>query len=90
MAQQTVNNGDSGLSARNKINGNFTELYTGGPFTAPVKLPTYTVATLPAVGTIGRIAVVTDALAPTFLATIAGGGTAKCIVLDNGTNWVAA
>lgn len=28
MAQQTINNGDSGLSARNKINDNFTELYT--------------------------------------------------------------
>src|ERR1041385_8512720 len=27
MAKQTVNNGDSGLSARNKINENFTELY---------------------------------------------------------------
>ena len=27
MAQQTINNGDSGLDARNKLNGNFTELY---------------------------------------------------------------
>src|SRR6185369_11404808 len=27
MAQQIVNNGDSGASARGKINGNFTELY---------------------------------------------------------------
>lgn len=27
MAQQTINNGDSGLSARTKINENFTELY---------------------------------------------------------------
>lgn len=27
MAQQTVNNGDSGLVARNKINSNFTEVY---------------------------------------------------------------
>lgn len=29
MARQTVNNGDSGLSARTKINDNFTELYSG-------------------------------------------------------------
>lgn len=35
--QQTVNNGDSGLDARNKINGNFTELY--GSITTPIKLP---------------------------------------------------
>jgi len=27
MAQQTINNGDSGLSARTKINDNFTETY---------------------------------------------------------------
>lgn len=29
MAQQTINNGDTGLSARTKINDNFTELYNG-------------------------------------------------------------
>lgn len=29
MPQQIINNGDSGLSARNKINENFTELYQG-------------------------------------------------------------
>lgn len=28
MSQQTINNGESGLSARNKINQNFTELYS--------------------------------------------------------------
>lgn len=28
MAQQTINNGDTGLSTRNKINSNFTELYS--------------------------------------------------------------
>lgn len=27
MAKQTINNGDSGVSARNKLNGNFTDLY---------------------------------------------------------------
>lgn len=27
MAQQTINNGDSGLDARTKINSNFTETY---------------------------------------------------------------
>lgn len=29
MAQQIINNGESGLDVRNKINSNFTELYTG-------------------------------------------------------------
>lgn len=29
MTQQTINNGESGLIVRNKINDNFTELYTG-------------------------------------------------------------
>jgi hypothetical protein len=37
MSQQTVNNGDTGLNARNKINGNFTELY--GAIVQPLKLP---------------------------------------------------
>lgn len=30
MAQQTINNGESGSSARSKINGNFTEVYNFG------------------------------------------------------------
>jgi len=32
MAQTTINNGDSGLIARNAINGNFTELYGKMPY----------------------------------------------------------
>lgn len=52
-------------------------------------LTAYTVATLPAAGTIGRLALVTDALTPTFLTTLVGGGLIKVMALDNGTNWVA-
>jgi len=37
MAQQIINNGDSGLIAREKINGNCTELY--GALVLPLKLP---------------------------------------------------
>jgi len=48
----------------------------------------YTVATLPAAGTQGRRAWVTDALAPTFLAAPVGGGAVVCPVFDNGTAWV--
>jgi hypothetical protein len=49
---------------------------------------TLTVATLPAAGTIGRRAFVTDATATTFASTVAGGGSNKVPVYDNGTNWV--
>lgn len=51
--------------------------------------PALTVATLPAAGTQGRIAYVTDALAPAFLAIAVGGGGIITTVFDNGTNWVS-
>lgn len=47
----------------------------------------YTVAGLPA-GTQGDTAFVTDALAPSFLAIIVGGGAVVTPVFYNGTNWV--
>ena len=50
----------------------------------------YTVATLPAAGTAGRRTYVTDALAPTFLGALTGGGAVVCPVFDNGTAWVSA
>jgi len=50
----------------------------------------YTVATLPTAGTVGRRAYVTDALAPTYLGALVGGGAVKCPVFDNGTAWVSA
>jgi len=49
----------------------------------------FTVSTLPAAGTQGRRAWVTDALAPTFLGTLTGGGAVITPVFDNGTAWVA-
>lgn len=55
----------------------------------PVRLPGYTVATLPA-GTVGDNAYVTDALAPTFLATVSGGGAIVTPVFYNGSAWVGA
>jgi hypothetical protein len=50
----------------------------------------FTVATLPAAGTQGRRAWVTDATLPTFLGTLTGGGAVVCPVFDNGTAWVSA
>ena len=49
----------------------------------------FTVATLPA-GTVGMRTYVTDALAPSFSATVAGGGAVTIPVFYNGTNWIVA
>ena len=69
---------DSGTAA---VTGTFSS-------TAPAKLSSgYTVASLPA-GTVGQRAYVTDALAPTFGATVVGGGAVVIPVFYNGTNWI--
>jgi hypothetical protein len=57
-------------------------------FTGTFQSQGYTVATLPTAGVAGRRAHVTDALAPTFLAALVGGGVVVCPVFDNGTAWV--
>jgi hypothetical protein len=49
----------------------------------------FTVATLPA-GTVGMRTYVTDALAPTFGATVVTGGAVTIPVFYNGTNWIVA
>ena len=46
-----------------------------------------TVANLPAAGVVGRRAFVTDANAVTFQSIVAGGGSNKVPVFDDGTNW---
>lgn len=56
--------------------------------TGVVRLKGYTVATLPA-GTVGDTAYVTDALAPTFLGVLMGGGAITTTAFYNGSNWVA-
>ena len=53
-----------------------------------VRLKGYTVATLPA-GTQGDTAFVTDALTPTYLVTVVGGGAVVCPVFYNGTAWIS-
>ena len=53
-----------------------------------LRLKGYTVATLPA-GVAGDTAYVTDALTPTFLTVLVGGGAVTTTCLYNGTNWVA-
>lgn len=49
----------------------------------------YTVATLPAAASHTYLSVfVTDASAPTWGATVTGGGAVVCKVFSDGTNWV--
>ena len=49
----------------------------------------YTVATLPT-GVVGMRAYVTNALAPSYGATVVGGGVVTIPVFYNGTNWICA
>ena len=58
-------------------------------FSATTRTKGYTVATLPA-GTVGMVAYVTNALAPTFGATVVGGGAVTIPVFYNGSNWIVA
>jgi hypothetical protein len=73
-----------GIGTTNSIRANAFAVRASGV----TEHKTLTVATLPAAGTIGRRAFVTDATATTFASTVAGGGSNKVPVYDNGTNWV--
>jgi hypothetical protein len=77
-----IGSATSGATSTTTLNGSTV-------FTGTAQLQGYTVATLPAAGTAGRRAYVTDATAPTWLGALTGGGTVKCPVFDNGTAWVA-
>ena len=55
----------------------------------PLRTTGYTVSTLPT-GTVGMRTYVTDALAPSFGATVVGGGAVTIPVFYNGTNWIVA
>jgi len=57
---------------------------------SPPQAPTSTIGNLPActATTQGQIYLVTDALLPTLLATVAAGGAVKAAVMCNGSNYV--
>jgi len=57
-------------------------------FVGWVKMPVYTVATLPAAGTAGRRAFVSNALTPVVLSAVVGGGAVTVPVFDNGSSWI--
>lgn len=64
---------------------------TGGFMTVQggdARLKLYTVASLPS-GIVGDICYVSDALSPTYLGTLVGGGAVVCPAFFNGTAWVA-
>jgi hypothetical protein len=61
----------------------WSELYCAGP----VHTGVYTVAALPAAGTAGRRAFVSDATVTTFASVAAGGGSNEVPVYDDGTHW---
>lgn len=68
----------------------FTVDHLGGIVSgATIQPHVYTVSGLPAAGSAGRTAYVTDATAPTYLGTLIGGGTTGTPVVDNGTAWVS-
>ncbi len=69
---------------------NYSLLVNSGPskFGGTVQLMNYTVATLPT-GVQGMTAYVTDALAPTYLGVLVGGGAVVTPVFYDGANWVA-
>ena len=56
--------------------------------TTTMKAGGYTVAGLPAAGTAGRRAYVTNALLPVWGSNVAGGGAVTVPVFDNGTTWI--
>jgi len=90
-AMRILNNGNVGIGTTSpgaKLDVNGTANISGiTTFGAQATLKGYTVATLPA-GTVGQMVYVTDALAPTFLATVVGGGAITTPCFYNGSNWV--
>jgi len=70
----------------NRIDAIVNQLKTDGLIPA---LTNYTVATLPTAASsgLGARSFVTDASAPTFGATVAGGGAVATPVYSDGTNW---
>lgn len=86
--------GSGGGSARDLVLGrDSTAKLTIGANTTdhaqPAKLASYTVAGLPSASTcgFGSLAAVTDSNATTVGATVAGGGSNKCVVVSDGSNW---
>ncbi len=86
-----INTSASNGMSFDKIGGGNIPLFnvsaTASTFSGTLRTLTTTVSGLPTAGTAGRRAFVTDATACTLGTTVAGGGSTKCPVYDDGTNW---
>lgn len=83
------NSNSRGIMGQEDYSSNIMETdYTQKVYVDKNRLKEYIVSTLPA-GTLGDTALVTDASSPAYLVTVVGGGSVKCPVFFNGTNWVA-
>lgn len=93
MRIDSTGNVGIGYSSGTEINNNRLAVNGSGYFNGIVtvngliNMKNYTVSTLPA-GTRGDKCYVTDALTPTYLVTVVGGGAITTEVFNNGTNWV--
>jgi len=76
----------NGLTLGTVVGTGSHPLYAGNVSATGVTLNSYTVSTLPSVAE-GTIVYVTDALAPSYNATLVGGGTVKTLALYNGITW---
>lgn len=79
----------SGTNKYNIYNDGTAPNLFNGPIVSgsTIRLKGYLVSTLP-IGVEGDTAYVTDALTPTYSSIVVGGGTVKCRVFFNGTNWI--
>jgi len=89
---KTVNIGTGGLSGSTTnitVGTNVSGATSTTTMNGITKFQVYTVATLPSASTsgIGATAFVSDALAPTFGATVVTGGAVAVPVYSDGTNW---
>jgi hypothetical protein len=92
VASSEFADGNTGTGAvAHETSPTFTTPVLGSASATSVKLTGSTVAGLPTcdAGTEGTVAYVTDATAPTYNATLTGGGAVKIFAMCNGSNWTA-
>jgi len=81
---------DTTISREVVWNGtSWIDIFSSPSFTGTTSLGTFTVGTLPTPTTPTAYATVTNALAPTYMATVVGGGSVVCPVFFDGVSWKA-
>ena len=87
LTKITPSAGDTARTTQSGFSTAALYRYNGNSWVSPL-LVGYTVATLPT-GALGMETYVTDAVSPTYLGTLTGGGSVRCPVFHNGTAWVS-